>query len=130
MKLIKDSRFVLVGRGMYALSEWGYKAGIAREVIEDILKREGALSKEDVVEKSDERKILQKNTILVNLANRNISRKNKNWIVRFWLKNSPHPFTPLLDKERGWGEVLLCIFFFICIKIHIWLKLEPKKHSR
>ena len=28
-ELIKDSRFVLVGRGMYALAEWGYQAGIA-----------------------------------------------------------------------------------------------------
>ena len=24
-ELIKDSRFVLVGRGLYALTEWGYK---------------------------------------------------------------------------------------------------------
>ena len=48
-ELIKDPRFVLVGRGMYALSEWGYKKGIAREVIADIFKREGPLSKEDVV---------------------------------------------------------------------------------
>ena len=32
-ELIKDPRFVLVGPGMYALAEWGYKAGIAREVI-------------------------------------------------------------------------------------------------
>src|SRR3989338_9025863 len=32
-ELIKDSRFVLVGRGMYALAEWGYKRGTAREVI-------------------------------------------------------------------------------------------------
>ena len=38
-ELIKDPRFVLVGRGMYALSEWGYKAGIAREVITEILKK-------------------------------------------------------------------------------------------
>src|SRR3989338_2318494 len=45
-ELIKDSRFVLVGRGMYALAEWGYKTGIAREVIEDILKKEGELGKE------------------------------------------------------------------------------------
>ena len=50
-ELIKDPRFVLVGRGMYALSEWGYKAGIAREVITEILKREGPLSKEDVIKK-------------------------------------------------------------------------------
>lgn len=77
-ELIKDSRFVLVGRGMYALTEWGYKAGIAREVIEDILKREGPLSKEDIVEKVMKERYFKKNTILVNLANTKFFKKNKN----------------------------------------------------
>lgn len=78
-ELIKDSRFVLVGRGMYALAEWGYKAGIAREVIQDILKREGEpLSKEDVVTKVMKERYFKKNTILVNLANQKYFKKNKN----------------------------------------------------
>ena len=77
-ELIKDSRFVLVGRGMYALSEWGYKAGIAREVIQDILKREGTpLSKDDIVEKVMKERYFKKNTILVNLANSRYFKKNK-----------------------------------------------------
>ena len=76
-ELIKDSRFVLVGRGMYALSEWGYKKGIAREVIADILKREGSLSKEDVVQKVNKERYFKKNTILVNLANPKYFKKNK-----------------------------------------------------
>jgi len=37
-ELIKDSRFVLVGRGMYALREWGYEPGVVRDVIEQILR--------------------------------------------------------------------------------------------
>src|SRR6185369_4047967 len=37
-ELIKDKRFVLVGRGIYALSDWGYKKGTVKEVIEEILK--------------------------------------------------------------------------------------------
>ncbi len=77
-ELIKDSRFVLVGRGIYALTEWGYKAGIAREVIRDILKREGALSREDVVEKVMKERYFKKNTILVNLQNPKYFKKNKN----------------------------------------------------
>ena len=78
-ELIKDARFVLVGRGMYALSEWGYKSGIAREVIEDILKREGEpLSKEDIVKKVMKERYFKKNTILVNLANTRYFKKNKN----------------------------------------------------
>ncbi len=76
-ELIKDSRFVLVGRGMYALAEWGYKAGIAREVIRDILKREGPLSKEDIVTKVNKERYFKKNTILVNLVNTKYFKKNK-----------------------------------------------------
>lgn len=76
-ELIKDSRFVLVGRGMYALSEWGYKAGIAREVIEDILKKSGPLSKEEIVKMVMKERYFKKNTILVNLANTKYFKKNK-----------------------------------------------------
>ena len=78
-ELIKDPRFVLVGRGMYALSEWGYKAGIAREVIQDILKKEGEpLSKDEVVKRVMKERYFKKNTILVNLANPKYFKKNKN----------------------------------------------------
>ncbi len=77
-ELIKDPRFVLVGRGLYALAEWGYKTGIAREVIRDILKREGPLSKEDVIEKVMKERYFKKNTILVNLVNPKFFKKNKN----------------------------------------------------
>ncbi|MFA6076523.1 MAG: sigma factor-like helix-turn-helix DNA-binding protein [Candidatus Paceibacterota bacterium] len=76
-ELIKDSRFVLVGRGMYALSEWGYKKGIAREVIADILKREGPLGKGDIIQKVNKERYFKKNTILVNLANPKYFKKNK-----------------------------------------------------
>ncbi len=77
-ELIKDPRFVLVGRGLYALAEWGYKTGIAREVIRDILKREGPLSKEDVVQRVMKERYFKKNTILVNLVNTKYFKKNKN----------------------------------------------------
>jgi hypothetical protein len=76
-ELIKDPRFVLVGRGMYALAEWGYKAGIAREIIHDILKKEGPLTKEQVVEKVMKERYFKKNTILVNLVNSKYFKKNK-----------------------------------------------------
>ena len=76
-ELIKDPRFVLVGRGMYALAEWGYKAGIAREVIEEILKKSGPLSKDDIVGQVMKERYFKKNTILVNLANTKFFKKNK-----------------------------------------------------
>ncbi|MES2023659.1 MAG: sigma factor-like helix-turn-helix DNA-binding protein [Patescibacteria group bacterium] len=77
-ELIKDPRFVLVGRGMYALAEWGYKTGIAREVIRDILKKDGPATKEDVVEKVMKERYFKKNTILVNLQNPKYFKRNKN----------------------------------------------------
>ena len=77
-ELIKDPRFVLVGRGMYALAEWGYKAGIAREVIRDILKREGPLPKDEVVKRVMKERYFKNNTILVNLVNPKYFKKTKN----------------------------------------------------
>lgn len=76
-ELIKDNRFVLVGRGMYALKEWGYKPGVVRDVIRDILDREGPLTKEEVIEKVLKERYLKKNTILVNLQNPKYFKKNR-----------------------------------------------------
>lgn len=77
-ELIKDTRFVLVGRGMYALAEWGYKAGIARDVIRDILKKEGPMTKDDVITRVNKERYFKKNTILVNLANPKYFKSDKN----------------------------------------------------
>ncbi len=76
-ELIKDSRFVLVGRGMYALKEWGYTPGVVKDVIREIIKKEGPMSKEDIVDKVMKERYLKKNTILVNLQNTKHFKKNK-----------------------------------------------------
>ncbi len=76
-ELIKDKRFVLVGRGIYALSEWGYKTGVVRDVIKDLLKKNGPMKKEDIVEQVMKERYLKKNTILVNLQNSKYFKKNK-----------------------------------------------------
>ncbi len=76
-ELIKDSRFVLVGRGIYALSEWGYKSGVVRDVIRELLKKNGPMSKEDIVDQVMKERYLKKNTILVNLQNSKYFKKNK-----------------------------------------------------
>jgi len=76
-ELIKDSRFVLVGRGLYALSEWGYKTGTVRDVVKDILKTKGPLTKEEIIKNVLEERHVKKNTILVNLQNRNYFKRNK-----------------------------------------------------
>jgi len=76
-ELIKDARFVLVGRGIYALSEWGYKSGVVRDVIKELLKKNGPMSKEDIVDQVMKERYLKKNTILVNLQNTKYFKKNK-----------------------------------------------------
>ena len=76
-ELIKDSRFVLVGRGIYALREWGYATGVVRDVIKDILKKEGPLSRKDIVEKVLKERHVKENTIVVNLQNQKFFKKTK-----------------------------------------------------
>ncbi len=76
-ELIKDSRFVLVGRGLYALREWGYQGGVVRDVIKDILKKSGPLTKEEIVEKVLKERYVKENTIAVNLQNSGYFRKSK-----------------------------------------------------
>jgi hypothetical protein len=76
-ELIKDPRFVLVGRGLYALKEWGYSTGVVRDVIREILKKAGPLSKEDVLEKVMKERYVKANTVMVNLQNPKYFKKNK-----------------------------------------------------
>lgn len=76
-ELIKDKRFVLVGRGLYALSEWGYSTGVVRDVISDVLKKHGPMSREEVVEKVMRERYVKPNTILVNLQNPKYFKKTK-----------------------------------------------------
>lgn len=76
-ELIKDPRFVLVGRGLYALKEWGYSTGVVRDVIREILKKEGPLAKEQVLEKVMKERYVKANTVMVNLQNPKYFKKNK-----------------------------------------------------
>ncbi|MDO8742476.1 MAG: sigma factor-like helix-turn-helix DNA-binding protein [bacterium] len=76
-ELIKDPRFVLVGRGLYALAEWGYMSGVVKDVIKKILDKEGPLSKEKIVEKVLKERYVKENTILVNLQNSKYFKKGK-----------------------------------------------------
>lgn len=66
-ELIKDGRFVLIGRGIYALSEWGYSAGTVADIISDILKTEGPLHRDDIVRKVLKKRQVKETTILLNL---------------------------------------------------------------
>lgn len=77
-ELIKDKRFVLVGRGLYALSEWGYTSGVVKDVITEILKKSGPLTREGIIDKVRKERYIKDNTIIVNLQNRDHFNMNKN----------------------------------------------------
>lgn len=69
-ELIKDQRFVLVGRGIYGLREHGYEPGTALEVIRRILKKSGPLRPRDIILAVQKERFFKPNTILVNLQNK------------------------------------------------------------
>jgi DNA-directed RNA polymerase delta subunit len=67
-ELIKDDRFVLVGRGIYALKEWGFKKGTVADVITDVLKKAGEpLHRDEIVKRVLKNRYVKETTILLNL---------------------------------------------------------------
>ncbi len=76
-ELIKDGRFVLVGRGLYALSDWGYQGGIVKDVIKALLKNEGPLTKDEIIDRVLKERYVKENTVFVNLQDRAHFKKNK-----------------------------------------------------
>jgi DNA-directed RNA polymerase delta subunit len=71
-ELIKDSRFVLVGRGLYALKEWGYQPGVVKDVILGVLKEaKASLSREEIIKKVSAQRLVKENTISLNLRDQN-----------------------------------------------------------
>lgn len=66
-ELIRDEMFVLVGRGLYALKEWGYKRGTVSEVIEDLLRKKSPLSKKEIIDGVLRQRQVKRGTISLNL---------------------------------------------------------------
>lgn len=66
-ELIRYDDFVLVGRGLYALKEWGYSEGTVRDVLVDILKANGPMKKQDIIKEVLERRHVKIGTISLNL---------------------------------------------------------------
>ena len=69
-ELIRDERFILVGRGIYGLREQGYEPGTAREVLVRILKKHGPLEAQKIIQLVQSERFLRENTILLNLQNK------------------------------------------------------------
>lgn len=67
-ELIKDKRFILIGRGIYALKEWGYSKGTVADVISDVLKKAGEpLHRDEIVKRVLKSRQVKETTILLNL---------------------------------------------------------------
>ena len=67
-ELIKDGRFVLIGRGIYALKDWGYEKGTVADIITEILKKEnGPLHRDEIVKRVLKHRQVKETTILLNL---------------------------------------------------------------
>ncbi|HOX41123.1 MAG TPA: HTH domain-containing protein [bacterium] len=75
-ELIADERFVLIGRGIYALKEWGYSQGTVADIIKSVLKdkRQG-LTVSEIVEYVLKQRVVKKNTILINLQTKPFFKK-------------------------------------------------------
>lgn len=70
-ELIKDKRFVLIGRGIYALNEWGYTRGTVSDIIAEVLKKAGEpLHRDEIVKRVLKSRQVKETTILLNLQSR------------------------------------------------------------
>ena len=85
-ELIKDVRFVLVGRGTYALAEWGYVPGTIKDIIVKVLSdKKEPLYKDDLVNQVLAQRLVAKNTVLMNLNNK--KQFDKDSEDKYFLKN-------------------------------------------
>ncbi len=67
-ELIKDKRFVLIGRGIYALKEWGYEKGTVADIITEVLKKsKQPMHRDEIVKQVLKSRYVKETTILLNL---------------------------------------------------------------
>jgi|WetSurMetagenome_2_1015567.scaffolds.fasta_scaffold01363_4 hypothetical protein len=74
-ELILDPKYVLIGRGIYGLKEWGYKEGVVSDVIRDILVEHGPLTREEIIEKVLANRMVKKTTVNLALMDKDVFEK-------------------------------------------------------
>lgn len=75
-ELILNDKYVLVGRGIYALKEWGYKEGVVADVLTNILKsHQKPLSRDELLTEVLKQRIVKKNTVYLALTNKKRFKK-------------------------------------------------------
>ena len=69
-ELIKNEKFILIGRGIYALREWGYADGTVRDVLKEIFKKNGKpLDRNEILQAVMKIRKVKKATVMINLGN-------------------------------------------------------------
>lgn len=72
-ELIRNEEFILIGRGIYALKEWGFKPWTVLDVIVEVLKKNGGpMTTENIITKVLKVRDVKKTTIYMNLQNKKI----------------------------------------------------------
>ncbi len=70
-ELIKDTRFVLIGRGIYALDSWGYSKGTVSDIITMVLQKAGEpLHRDEIVKRVLKSRQVKETTILLSLQSK------------------------------------------------------------
>jgi hypothetical protein len=70
-ELIKDKRFVLIGRGIYALDNWGYSKGTVSDIIAQVLRDSPEpLHRDEIVKRVLKSRQVKETTILLNLQSK------------------------------------------------------------
>lgn len=78
-ELILDDKYVLVGRGIYALAEWGYKPGVVATVIAEVLQEaKRPLSREEIIERVMAKRLVKRSTVILALMDKSKFLKNQN----------------------------------------------------
>jgi len=75
-ELIRNNEFVLIGRWIYALKEWGFVPGTVLDVIVNILEKNGeAMSTEEITKEVLKTRNVKQTTIYMNLQNKDIVQR-------------------------------------------------------
>ncbi|MFA6024609.1 MAG: sigma factor-like helix-turn-helix DNA-binding protein [Candidatus Gracilibacteria bacterium] len=70
-ELIRNDNFILIGRGIYALKDWGYKTGTVADVVSEILLDGVPRSREEITKAVLDQRHVKTITIYLNLKNKN-----------------------------------------------------------
>jgi hypothetical protein len=80
-ELINKKEFVLVGRGVYALKEWGFTKGTVSDVIKEIIEENGPTEYHKLITSVLERRHVKPITIQININNKKIFHRDENNLV-------------------------------------------------